>query len=152
MLAVIGPHWLTATMNDGRRCIDDPTDWIRRELAAAFDARVLVIPILTDGATMPAEAELPADIARLGRAQYLPLRQRDAQIDITELVDRLTDLFPNLRGGDAQLTIDGPRDGAGTWSASWQQNSSPDCWSQLIVTEPQGYQFVKTDTDCHPRR
>jgi hypothetical protein len=33
VLAVIGPRWLTAADASGRRRIDDPDDWIRRELA-----------------------------------------------------------------------------------------------------------------------
>lgn len=93
VLAVIGPTWLTAVGPDGGRLIDDPTDWIRRELAEAFDAGVLVVPILTDRAVMPTEADLPVDIARLGRAQYLWLRQRAARADLGLLVDRLTGLI-----------------------------------------------------------
>lgn len=51
------------------------------------------------------------------------------------------------------LKIDGPRDAIGKWTASWQQNSSSDCWSQLIVTSPDGIQRENsTYTDCHPRR
>jgi hypothetical protein len=38
VLAVIGPYWLTAVGPDGRRCVDDPCDWVRRELAEAFEA------------------------------------------------------------------------------------------------------------------
>jgi hypothetical protein len=38
LLAVIGPRWLTATDITGRRRIDDPADWIRRELVEAFAA------------------------------------------------------------------------------------------------------------------
>src|SRR3984893_14737730 len=48
LLAVIGPHWLTATDPTGGRRIDDPADWVRREIAEAFTAGVQVIPILTD--------------------------------------------------------------------------------------------------------
>ncbi|HEX5119798.1 MAG TPA: toll/interleukin-1 receptor domain-containing protein [Pseudonocardiaceae bacterium] len=95
VLAVIGPHWLTVTDPDGLRRIDDPRDWVRRELAEAFDADVPVIPVLTDNARMPTEADLPADIVRLGRAQHVVLRQRHAQADIAVLLDRLTDLVPD---------------------------------------------------------
>ena len=35
LLAVVGPRWLTAADPSGRRRIDDPDDWIRRELAHA---------------------------------------------------------------------------------------------------------------------
>lgn len=55
--------------------------------------------------------------------------------------------------GYVKLSIDGPRDTTGKWSASWQQNSSSDCWSQLIVTGPDGLQRENsTYEDCHPQR
>jgi TIR domain-containing protein len=92
VLAIIGPRWLTATDVDGGRRIDDPNDWIRRELVEAFDAGVPVIPVLTDNTRMPTDVDLPADIARLGRAQYVLLRQRHARADIAFLLDKLADL------------------------------------------------------------
>src|SRR5262249_51832577 len=55
LLLVIGPRWLAATDPMGRRRIDDPADWIRRELAEAFAAGVRVIPVLTDQAELPRE-------------------------------------------------------------------------------------------------
>ena len=47
LLAVIGPRWLSAAGTGGQRRIDDPADWIRRELAEAFAAGVRVVPVLT---------------------------------------------------------------------------------------------------------
>jgi hypothetical protein len=86
VLAVIGTGWLTAADELGRRCIDDPADWVRRELAEAFAAGVRVIPVLVDGAALPACGELPPQIAGLGRCQYRQLRHRDASADIARLV------------------------------------------------------------------
>jgi hypothetical protein len=83
---LIGPGWLTATDPSGRRRIDDPDDWIRRELAVAFAAGVRVIPILTDDATMPAASELPADIAALPDRQFRWLRHRDADMDLSRII------------------------------------------------------------------
>lgn len=39
----------------GRRLIDDPNDWIRRELVTAFACGVTVIPVFTEGATSVAQ-------------------------------------------------------------------------------------------------
>src|SRR5215468_5818052 len=39
ILVVIGPRWLEAA-NGGGRLIDDPVDWVRQELVAAFEAGV----------------------------------------------------------------------------------------------------------------
>src|SRR5215475_5746569 len=96
VLAVIGTRWLTAVGPDGRRRIDDPADWIRRELVEAFGAGVRVIPVLTDGAEMPTQADLPADLAPLGRCQYRRLRHREAAADLGRLVIELTTLYPDL--------------------------------------------------------
>lgn len=96
LLAVIGPRWLTASRPDGRRRIDDPRDWIRRELAEAFAARVEVVPVLTDGADMPIEADLPADIAALGRCQYRRLRHHDATADLDRIRADLVTVHPDL--------------------------------------------------------
>jgi tetratricopeptide (TPR) repeat protein len=96
LLAVIGSGWLTAAGVDGRRRIDDPWDWIRRELAEAIAAGVMVIPVLTDGAVMPRRADLPADIAALGDRQYVPLRHREATADLDRICAELTKRDPAL--------------------------------------------------------
>ncbi|HEX4705511.1 MAG TPA: toll/interleukin-1 receptor domain-containing protein [Pseudonocardiaceae bacterium] len=96
LLAVIGPHWLTVTDPAGRRRIDDPADWIRRELVVAFATGVRVIPVLTDQATLPREAELPADIAALSRCQYRRLRYHEPIADLARIVTDLTSLDRTL--------------------------------------------------------
>lgn len=96
LLAVIGQRWLTATDSAGRRRIDDPADWIRRELAEAFTAGVRVIPVLTDQAELPHETDLPADIAALSRCQYRYLRRREPTADLARIVGDLTSGDPEL--------------------------------------------------------
>lgn len=97
LLAVIGQRWLTVTdPTTGRRRIDDPADWIRRELAEAFVAGVRVIPVLTDDAELPRETDLPAGIAALSRCQYRRLRRREPTSDLARIVADLTSLDPVL--------------------------------------------------------
>lgn len=97
LLAMIGPRWLTATdPTTGRRRIDDPADWIRRELAEAFATGVRVIPVLTDEAEILREADLPADIAALSRCQYRRLRRREPTADLARIVADLTSIDPSL--------------------------------------------------------
>jgi hypothetical protein len=96
LLAVIGPRWLTATDPTGARRLDNPADWIRRELAEAFTTGVRVIPILTDQATPPRETDLPNDIAALSRCQYRHLRRREPTTDLARIVTDLTSLEPTL--------------------------------------------------------
>jgi hypothetical protein len=103
VLAVIGPRWLAASCpTTGRRRIDDPADWIHRELVEAFTASVRVIPVLTDDADLPSEADLPADIAALSRCQYRQLRRREPTADLARIVADLVSLDPTLATGTSR--------------------------------------------------
>src|SRR5262252_3232601 len=52
-LAVIGPNWLDAKDEDGRRRFDNPDDFVAIEIAAALARDICVIPVLVDGALIP---------------------------------------------------------------------------------------------------
>lgn len=114
LLAVIGPRWLTAAdPATGQRLIDNPDDWIRRELREAFAAGVRVIPVLTEQIMSPAEGDLPADIAMLSRCQYRRLRHHDSTADLARIVADLTTLDPAMAASIAADT-DSTEHGAGT--------------------------------------
>jgi tetratricopeptide (TPR) repeat protein len=96
LLVVIGPRWLTLANEAGQRRIDDPTDWLRREIVEALAHGRRVIPVLTDGVTLPAEPELPDDLAGLSRRQAVPLRRRFTEVDLGLLVTRIAEAEPEL--------------------------------------------------------
>jgi hypothetical protein len=110
-LAVIGSRWLTATDRQGSRRLDNPDDWVRREIAEAFRSGLRVIPIFLDGTAALGEGELPDDISMLARCQYLRLHHRNDDRDIARVLDELTEILtstdftPRGRPGDivAQL-------------------------------------------------
>src|SRR3712207_4985638 len=52
LLALIGEHWATITDEHGHRRLDQPDDFVRREIEAALTRDVRVIPILIDRARM----------------------------------------------------------------------------------------------------
>jgi len=92
LIAVIGPNWLEPT-GDGLYPLDDPDDYLRREIAVALARDVLVVPVLVGAAMLPEAHALPADIAGLASRQYLRLRVRDSRYDLMRLVDELEDLI-----------------------------------------------------------
>src|SRR5262244_1655412 len=96
LVVVIGPRWLTLADKSGRRRIDDPGDWIRREIAEALASGLWVVPVLTGDAALPAEEDLPVDIAGLSRRQYLLLRNRHTSVDLEFMVKRITEADPEL--------------------------------------------------------
>ena len=86
LLALIGDRWLTVAGADGKRRIDDPGDFVRLEVEAALVRKVLVVPILVDGAGMPNIGDLPPSIAMLARRQALELSPSRFDFDLSRLL------------------------------------------------------------------
>ena len=85
VLAVLGPAWLTSHDEYFRRRIDDPEDWVRKELDTAFELGKTVIVVLLGDAKMPAREALPvgASLVELADTQYVRLRTgADSEGDI----------------------------------------------------------------------
>ena len=122
LLVVIGPRWLTLTNETGQRLIDNPKDWVRQEILEALMHGMRVIPVLTDQAKLPAEDELPDDIAGLSRRQYVPLRRRYVAVDLAVLVEHIIKADPELA----------PRV-AGAWDHAVVQNNVSGSVSGPIV-------------------
>src|SRR5436190_1079367 len=82
-LAVIGPNWLNAKDDAGRRRLDNPDDFVTIEIAAALARNIRVIPVLVDGARTPMADELPEPVKRLVRRNAVEVRNahfgRDAE-------------------------------------------------------------------------
>lgn len=95
VLVMIGPRWL-APLADGRRRLDDPEDFVRREVRAALDAGKPIIPLLVGGATMPTETDLPEAIADLARRQAVTLTDGGWRNDARRLMDSLAPLLPGV--------------------------------------------------------
>jgi len=89
VLTVIGKRWLTVTGEKRQRRLDDPADFVRLEIEAAFARRVRVIPVLVEGARMPQAAELPDSLAQLAHRQALELSPNRFGSDTGRLLDVL---------------------------------------------------------------
>jgi formylglycine-generating enzyme required for sulfatase activity len=86
LLALVGPHWLTAQDGQGRRRLDDPNDFVRIEVRTALERGIRVVPVLVDRAPMPGMADLPEDLHKLVRLQALELDFRRFDVDVGRLV------------------------------------------------------------------
>lgn len=90
LLAVIGPRWMTVTGANGRRRLDDPHDYNRLEIATALKRNdVRVIPVLVEGAVMPATDDLPEDLKPLSRRNAVELTDKRWEYDVGQLIETL---------------------------------------------------------------
>ena len=89
LVAVIGPDWLKMQDQNGGRRLDDPSDLVRIEIAAALSRGVRVIPVLMDGASMPRASELPSELLPLTRRQAISISHERFGTDCEVLVQTI---------------------------------------------------------------
>lgn len=102
LLAVVGDGWgdarYTTGPNAGRMRLDDPDDWVRREICTAIrraeSTRVIVV--LVDDAVLP-ETAWHCELDELHRLQHCRIRTDDFDTDVAELCDALDSMVPDLR-------------------------------------------------------
>ncbi len=105
LLAIIDPHWLGITDDQGRPRLANPADWVRIEIETALQRDRLVIPILVGEAKLPSEADLPESLKALAYRQSAKVRcDPDFHRDVDRLIHRIEEVFSSLAaGGAAQL-------------------------------------------------
>ncbi|MGV9772654.1 toll/interleukin-1 receptor domain-containing protein [Streptosporangium sp. NPDC003464] len=92
LLAVIGPSWAQSLR------LRDEDDWVRRELLAALDLGIPVVPVREGAGPRRLDpAELPQELKWLAEIQSERLDVEDLQADLTRLVTRLAEWIPSLR-------------------------------------------------------
>jgi hypothetical protein len=85
VLVVIGSRWVDAVNQAGGRRLDESNDYVRLEIAAALGARVPLIPVLVENASMPPPAKLPAEIQEFCSKQACALSDFSYDLDYAQL-------------------------------------------------------------------
>lgn len=88
-VALIGKEWLGESASGAPPRIFDDNDFVRLEVAEAFNAGVKIIPILVHGAEMPQSAQLPVDLQRLPDLNAITVRHESFSRDADFLVDAI---------------------------------------------------------------
>jgi hypothetical protein len=88
-IVVIGPGWLGAVGADGQRRLDRPDDVVAREIAAALERGIPVIPVLVEDATMPQAADLPVALRSLARHNAITVTDARWERDVERLAKAL---------------------------------------------------------------
>ncbi len=98
VVVLIGKQWASIKDAAGRRRLDAPEDFVRLEVAAALQRKVRVVPVLLQGATMPAVAELPEPLARLARLNAIEVSDSRWDFDVGRLIDALDKVLGHAPG------------------------------------------------------
>lgn len=91
LLALIAGDWLKALNDFWQRRLDDPRDFVRKEIALALRLGKEVVPVLFDDAQPPPAAGLPDDLKSLADRDMHRLRGKLAEYDgqLRKLVELL---------------------------------------------------------------
>src|SRR4029434_8134974 len=89
LVVLIGDQWLTVMGREGRPRLDDPTDFVRLEIAAALERDIAVIPVLVEGAKMPRSQQLPESLQSLLRRQALEISDSRFDSNSADLIQAL---------------------------------------------------------------
>jgi TIR domain len=89
-LAIIGPNWLNAKDNRGRRRFDNPDDYVSIEIASALARNIRVIPVLVDGARMPKADKLPDSVKPLVCRHAVEVRNTQFGRDAEALANKIS--------------------------------------------------------------
>jgi hypothetical protein len=122
MFVLIGSGWLKAqNPTTGDRRLNEPDDWVRREIQAALDAGVTVVPILIDDARPLTATDLRSvpEITKVAEKQSLRLRRNDWDSDVAKIQQFLLGRgIAPLEGGG------GPSDERGLTGSSSSQSQA----------------------------
>jgi hypothetical protein len=93
LVSIIGPNWLT--VKDPKTALprlENPKDWVRREIATALGRKIPIIPALVQGSKMPEENALPEELSQLARRSAIEISDQRWDYDIKRLVEALEQL------------------------------------------------------------
>ncbi len=88
LLVLIGPRWRGDRDGQSPRIMDEG-DFVHLEVATALRKGMRVIPLLFDGAVMPAPAQLPPDLRALSERNALEVNATRFAADMARLVEAL---------------------------------------------------------------
>src|SRR5690606_4476032 len=89
MLVIIGPDWAGFDEDTKQLRINDPDDWVRREISRALERNILVIPVLVEDGEMPKASNLPEELQPLLRRQAYEISNKKWKTDVAEFIDFL---------------------------------------------------------------
>lgn len=115
LLAIIDDQWLNAPdrHRPDKRALDNPQDWVRREIEEGLSSGALVIPLFLGRHVEQFDPRhLPETIDELAECQYARLDLQTMDADLARLGDRLVQQVPGLAALEGAARPDAPAEPA----------------------------------------
>jgi uncharacterized protein len=90
LFVLIGPRWLSAVDDEGRRRLEDAGDLVRLEIEMGLQRKMRVIPVLLPGAVLPGAKQLPETLVPLVRFNAFEVRETTFEQDVSHLIAETT--------------------------------------------------------------
>lgn len=97
MLVLIGPNWLSPIGESNKTRLDDPADYVRREIEMASNKNMHIIPILLQDAKLPSPESLPTSLHGILSHNAFAIGP-DFHSDIGQLIRRVKQIADPNRG------------------------------------------------------
>lgn len=134
VLVLMGRSWLHARNDDGERCLDSPSDFVRIEIECALRRDEVIIPVLVDEARMPSAEQMPDSLAAIIRRQGVSL---GTDPDYHEDVDRLIGSIERLAARSHPTTASASRPAPGPATSVFVSHSAMDrTWVEREIVDP----------------
>lgn len=93
-LVIIGPEWLKIqNENSGKRRLDEPNDFVRREIEIALRDGIKIIPVCVEGAKVPGKQLLPDSISNLIEWNAFFISTDNFRADVNRLIEDIKDIL-----------------------------------------------------------
>lgn len=99
-VAILGEYWLLS--RKGRRRLDDPADYVRREVKQALARGVRILPVLVGRARMPRPEDLPPELSDFARRNAIRIGDESFDAGMDRLMLDIDD--PNRPPEDTPLS------------------------------------------------
>lgn len=139
LLALIGKSWLTARDADGFRRIDNPDDFVRREVGSALARGIPVIPITLQDEKPPSAEMLPKALKPFARRQAFALRNDRWEADLSLLIEKIEAILKPRSA--RRIPPDFARTPLADWDAGWRFSVCLFVATVLVATG--GYVLVR---------
>jgi|GEM_PF-4892470 len=88
LLVLIGDKWLE--QNEKGKCrLENPKDWVRKEIETALKQNLVAIPVLFDQVSMPEKDNLPESIRNMTDCNAISIRHDSFHQDVNRLVKEI---------------------------------------------------------------